>query len=233
LQLDPGTGFDVEIPDLKNILIEDRSYSSDSIYQVASQILPRLKAINYELLASEKQVSAAKGGVSPRLVVGGALFTGYYKVIEEGAGEQASFSDQLKSNNSQAVYASLQIPLFNNYITGRNIKLAKIKKNDAELKLELEKNNLYLEIENACLNYNRGKDELFAALSNYDFTKKSYEVVEKRFESGLVDVTDYSAASTKLFRAETETLRTRLQVMIRRLIIQFYASGDYKSILNS
>ena len=79
---------------------------------------------------------------------------------------------------------------------------------------ELEKNNLYTEIENACLNYNRGKDEFYAATANYEFNKKSFSTVEKKFEAGLVDVTDYSAAKSTLFSAETEALRTKLQLLV-------------------
>ncbi|MGD0583828.1 MAG: TolC family protein [Bacteroidales bacterium] len=231
LQLEPGREFNVQMPGMDSILITDESFRTDSIFRIASENLPRLKEINYELLASQKQVAAAKGAISPKLILGGSVYTGFYQVV--GSAGQQSFSDQLRGNNSQAVYARLQIPLFNNYLTARNIKLARIRKNDTELRLELEKNTLYTEIENACLNYSRGKDEFAAAVSNFEFNKKSFDAVKKRFESGLVDVTDYSAASTNLFRAETEALRTKLQLMIRRLIIQFYASGDYKTIINN
>jgi outer membrane protein TolC len=55
--------------------------------------------------------------------------------------------------------------------------------------------------------------------------------VEKKFETGLVDVTDYSAAKTTLFRAETEALRTRLQIMIRKLTMAFYTTGEYENII--
>ena len=109
--------------------------------------------------------------------------------------------------------------------------MAKLRKNDNELKLELEKNNLYTDIENACLNYNRGKDEFSAAKSNYDFNTKSFEAVEKKFESGLVDVTTYSVVKTTLFRAETEALRTKLQLLIRKMTIQFYSTGEYETII--
>jgi outer membrane protein len=146
--------------------------------------------------------------------------------------DQASYSTQLKNNNSQAVYVSLDIPLFNNYTTGRNIKLARIRMDDAALRLEQEKNNLYMEIENACLNYNRGKDEFSAAAANLDFNRKSFTAVEKKFESGLVDVTDYSAAKTTLFSAETEALRTKLQLLIRKLTIDLYSTGEYQNIIN-
>ena len=230
LQLDPGTDFDIVMPDLNNLLISEASYDTDSIFTIASQTLPRLKAIEYELKATEKQISAAKGSIAPGLSVGGAVYTGYYKVISDDAAEQASFSSQLKNNNSQSIYLSLDVPLFNNYTIGRNIKAAKIRKNDAALRLELEKNNLYTEIENACLNYNRGKDEFIAAQSNFEFNRKSFNAVEKKFESGLVDVTDYSAAKTTLYRAETEALRTKLQLLIRKLTINFYTTGTYENI---
>lgn len=229
LQLAPGTGFDILMPDFNLMLIPDLNYNTDSIYNIASQTLPRLRAIEYELKASRKQVAAARGRLAPSLSAGGSLYTGYYTAI--GDTSAASFSNQLDNNFGQGVYASLNIPIFNNYTTGRNIKMAKINQKDKELRLELEKNNLYTEIENACLNYNRGKHEFSAATANYEFNKKSFSAVEKKFEAGLVDVTDYSAAKSTLFSAETEALRTKLQLLIRSLTIEFYTTGEYLNII--
>jgi outer membrane protein len=231
LQLSPGSEFDILMPDIDNIIITDNKYSTDSVYLIAAQTLPRLKAIEFELKASIKQVAVSKGAIAPRLSAGGAIMTGFYKVINEGAPGQDSFSTQLKNNNSQALYLSLDIPLFNNYNTGRNIKMAKIRKDDTTLKLEQEKNNLYTEIENACLSFSRGKDEYLAATANFEFNKKSFNAVEKKFESGLVDVTDYTVAKTTLFNAETEALRTKLQLLIKKLTIQFYLTGEYETLV--
>ncbi len=231
LQIEPESDFDILIPDLSNMPVTDNDFMADSIYKIAAQTLPRLKAIEYELEANRKQISAAKGNLAPSISVGGTIYTGYYKVISEDATDQLSFSSQLKNNNSQAVYFSLNIPVFNNFATGQNIKTAKIRKNDTALRLEMEKNNLYTEIENACLDYTRGKDEYLAAQANLEFNNKSFIGVEKKFESGLVDVTDYSAAKTTLFRAEAEALRTKLQMLIRKLTISFYTTGEYENIV--
>jgi len=231
LQLPSGENFDIQLPDLDAMLITDEGYEADSIYNIAAQVLPRLKAIEFELEASERQLAAARGLLAPGLSAGGAIYTGYYKVLGEDASEQASFASQLKNNNSQAVYLSLNIPIFNKYSASRNIKLAKIRQSDTELRLELEKNLLYTEIENACLSYNRGKQEYLAAEANLEFNRKSYNAVEKKFESGLVDVTDYSAARTTLFSAETEALRTKLQLMIRELTIRFFLMGEYENLV--
>ncbi len=230
LQLDPGTAFGIALPDPDNILLIENNFKTDSVFRIAARTLPRLRSIEYELQAAEKQIAAARGLIAPGISAGGRVYTGYYKVLTDDSGEQVEFTSQLKNNNSQAIYVSLDIPLFNNYTIGRNIKIAKIRKNDAALRLELEKNALYTEIENACLNYNRGRDEFIAAQSNFEFNKKSFNVVEKKFESGLVDVTDYSAAITTLSRAETEALRTKLQLRIREIIIQFYITGNYEAI---
>ena len=65
LQLPSGEDFDIQLPDLDVVLITDAGYEADSIYSLASRVLPRLKAIEYELEASEKQLAAAKGQLAP------------------------------------------------------------------------------------------------------------------------------------------------------------------------
>ena len=233
LQLEPGTEFDIVTPDLKNTLITDSSFSTDSVYTLASQNLPRLKEIEFELTASKKQIAAARGNLAPRLTANGQIGSYYYNVLNAGDGvSQNSYSRQINGNLSKQVMLTLNIPIFNNFVTYRNIKVAKIRKNDNELRLELEKNNLYTDIENACLNYNRGKDEFTAANANFFYNTQSFASVEKKFESGLVDVTEYSLAKTTLFKAETEALRTKLQLLIRKLTIQFYSTGEYENLVS-
>jgi outer membrane protein len=231
LQLQPGSEFDILLPDLNKIIITDVTFSTDSVYALAAEVLPRLKEITYELNAAKKQLAATKGYISPSLTAGGSIGTGYYNVISGSDTPQDPFSTQLKNNNSQALNVTLSIPIFNRYSAARSIKLAKLKRDDTALKLELEKNNLYTEIENACLNYNRGRGEFEASLSNLEFNKKSFSAVEKKFESGLVDVTDYTVAKTTLFSAETEALRTKLQLIVRKLAVQLYSTGEYENLI--
>jgi outer membrane protein len=233
LQIDPGNEFDLLLPNLDSMIVTEGFYKADSVYNIASEVLPRLKAVEYELKSYKKQYAASKGYISPRLTAGGVIYTGFYKVMNESGIDQSSFNSQLKNNNSQSISLRLQIPIFNNYTTGRNIKMARIKRDDAALRLEQEKNNLYSDIENACLEYNRGKDEFRAAESNLMYNRQSFAAVEKKFETGLVDVTDYSAAQTNLLKAEAEALRTRLEVMVRDLAIHLYSTGEYENLINN
>ena len=102
LQLEPGSEFDILMPDLNNILITDITFNTDSIYTIAAQTLPRLKEIEYELKASKKQIAAARGNLAPSLSVGGQLFTGYYTLLNDTSAHN-SYSTQMKNNFGQAV----------------------------------------------------------------------------------------------------------------------------------
>jgi outer membrane protein len=230
LQVEPGMPFDVLLTDMKNVLITDHFFRTDSVYALAAQVLPRLREIEYELAASKKQIAAAKGYISPTLSIGGQIFTGYYTILND-ANAHDPYSKQMKDNFGQAIFGSVRIPIFNNYSTAKNIKLAKLRRNDNELRLEQEKNDLYTEIETACLNFSRGRDEFIAANANYNYNTTSFNSVEKKFEAGLVDVTDYTVAKTTLFRAETEAFRTKLQLVIRKLAIQLYSTGEYENLI--
>jgi len=233
LQLEPATEFDILLPSMDRLLIRDTGFDPDSIYGIASEVLPRLKTIEYELKSSEKRFAAAKGLLAPSLSVGGAIYTGYYRVLSDESEGQVSYGSQLRNNNSQSLYLTLSIPIFNNYSSYGTVRQARIQLEDDRLRLELEKNNLYTEIENACLSYNRGRDEFLAAEANLQFNTKSFEAVEKKFESGLVDVTDYAASKATLFSAGLEALRTRLQLLIRQLTIRFYSTGEYEQLVSN
>lgn len=159
LQLEPGSEFDILIPELNNLLLTDLTFNPDSIYSIAARVLPRLTEIEYELKANRKQIAAMRGTMAPSLSIGGQIFTGYYALLNDTS-QHSSYSSQMKNNFGQAIGASINIPIFNNYSTAKNIKLAKIRLNDTQLRLEQEKNNLYTDVENACLDFNRGEMNL-------------------------------------------------------------------------
>lgn len=119
LQLEPGSQFDLLVPELANMIIPDGTYRTDSIYAMASEVLPRLKEIEFELKASKKQLAAARGLLSPSISGGGSAYTGYYEVMNQAGFVQPDFKTQLKSNMSQSIFLSLRIPIFNNYSNGK------------------------------------------------------------------------------------------------------------------
>ena len=166
LQLEPGTEFDVMMPDLNNILITDESFSTDSVYNLASQVLPRLKEIEFELKLRKNRLQLQKEILLQVFPLVGSFLQDIMTLNFMILLRRSSYQQQMKDNFAQQVGVSLRLPIFNNYAyCKKSSNLPKLKRTITELRLEQEKNNLYTEIENACLNYNRGKRRIYSCQS--------------------------------------------------------------------
>jgi hypothetical protein len=100
--------------------------------------------------AYEKQISAAKVPLCPAFLSGWDL---YRLLIESSPTVQESRNHSLPSLKTTTarryIYRSIYLCSITTLRT--ECKAARILRNDAELRLEQEKNSLYTEIENACL----------------------------------------------------------------------------------
>ncbi|HPG34450.1 MAG TPA: TolC family protein, partial [Lentimicrobium sp.] len=77
LDLPSADGFDIEVPAL-NIDGEPSLVANpDQIFTYAQANMPEIKAAEYRLLGSEKQLARAKGGYYPSLSLSGSWGTGY------------------------------------------------------------------------------------------------------------------------------------------------------------
>jgi outer membrane protein len=226
LQLEPGTEFDVEDPFVSLVVSEVSDANKDSIYSVAKDILPGISALEYKKAAREKELRAAIGEATPEISLAAGWGTGYFDAMMEGV-ETTPYIEQLKNNNSQSIQATISIPIFNRWFYGRNIKRAKLNLKDTQLELEQEKNNLYQEISSACLELAAIRDEYIAAKDNIEFSSQSFKAVEKKFQIGMANATEFSEARRQKFYAEVNLLSTELQYKLKEMTIQFFLTGEW------
>jgi outer membrane protein len=229
LQLDPLADFDIseDIP-LSTISADDFS-SSDSVYIRSRSVLPRVKALEYQVDARRKELAATIGQSMPSLGMSAGWGTGYYNALVEGQ-TSTPFMTQLKNNNSQSLGLNLSIPIFSRWFYRSNIKRAKINLADANLQLEQEYNALFQEINAACLELVSLKDEFISSRDNLEFNKQSFNAVDKKFRTGLASATELAEARRQLFSAEVTLLRTKLQYDLKQRIIRFYSTGTWDFI---
>jgi outer membrane protein len=228
LQLDPGVDFfiaDKEGP----VSMEGNAYSNaDSVYNVANEIMAGITALEYQALAREKELKASIGEATPELRLSAGWGTGYFDAMTEGV-ETTPFMEQLKNNNSQSIEATLSIPIFNRWFYGRNIKRAKLSLQDSKLELEQGRNDLYQQVNTACLELAAISDEYLAALDNYKFSELAFVAVEKKFQIGMANATEYSEARRQKFSSEIYLLRTELQYEVKQMTIRFFLTGEWNS----
>lgn len=196
--------------------------NADSIYSLALEYLPTVKAKNRQLKAVEKSLAIARGSLYPSLSLSGGYYTGFYETRKDDLGNSISFKNQLKNNASQAVGVSLSIPIFNRWNVRSNIKLNKLALEKEKVELENFKNQLYYEIESYCQDLSAMSAEYLQAIKQTESNQLAFDVAQKKKEQGLFNVVEFYTSKNLLSNAQGELLRTRLQYLLKRKTIDFY-----------
>lgn len=226
LQLEQGREFDINENSLLVEISEDLSTDVDSIFEVAKSILPRVSALKYQNEARKRLVKAAIGDATPILSLNAGWTTGYYDAMTEGV-TTTPFSDQLNNNNNQSVQAVLRVPIFNRWTQGSNIKRAKLNLQDSELQLQQELNTLYAQVNNATLELAAVKDEHNAIMDTKDYSDLAFTAIEKKFQTGMANATEYAEARRQKFYSEIDLLRVQLQYNLKLLTLKYYLTGRW------
>ncbi len=195
---------------------------ADSIYRLALEHLPGVKAKDQQLKSVEKLLAIARGNFYPSLSINGGYYTGYYETNTNAAGQPVSFRNQLRNNASQLVGLSLSIPLFNRLNTRSEVKLGKLSLEKGRVELTNYKNQLYYEIESYCQELSAMAAEFTQAQKQTESNELAFEVAQKKKEQGLFNIIDLYTSKNLLSNAQSELLRIRLQYLLKRKTIDFY-----------
>ena len=98
--------------------------SAEEVYNSAVQSRPELKAAEFRLRSSEKNIAIAKADYLPSLGLGAQIGTGYYNMSRLPVNE--AFGDQISNNLSTALGFRLSIPVFNRFEVKNRVKSAKL-----------------------------------------------------------------------------------------------------------
>ncbi len=77
LLLPADTPFDIEIPNVDQIDVEQAPLTANSVYQEAQKIMPEIKGADTQVESAEIGVKIARGGMDPRLSLGGNMSSNY------------------------------------------------------------------------------------------------------------------------------------------------------------
>ena len=227
LQIEPGLPFDIDENTGILIVSTDGQVDADTVYSSSKEMLPRIRSLQLQTEARKKQLVAARGLSSPEMEVFAGWRTGYYDAMVPGE-NPVPFSEQLRNNTNQYVGISLNIPIFSNWYNRNIISKAKLDLKDSELELLQEQNDLYNEVSRACFELTSVKDEYLSAVDNLEYNKLSFEAVNKKFETGLANATEFAEAKKALFAAEINLLSAELQYKLKEMTVNFYMTGEWR-----
>ena len=209
----------VRVPDLEPA---DVALSTpDDIYADAVMTRPSIKAEQLRLEGSDYSVKIAKSGYMPSLSLSGGIGTNYYSTFP-----QAGFFDQLRSNFSQYVGLTLNIPIFNNFKVRNQVRSAQVQKSAQELQLRIAQQNLYKEICQAW-------DGAVAARAKYDASvdaaaaaSDAFELIQAKYEGGGATITEFSDSRTRYMKAKSDLVQASCEYMFQAALVQFYRGGS-------
>ena len=230
LDLETKTNFQVVVPDFSNLGVSEATHSVDEVFANAETIMPQVKAAEYNLKASEKQLSINKGYRSPTLTFsvgsGSRYSSASSKAMKDGDGNvyfvDYPFREQVKDNINSYLGVGLNIPIFNGWQVQTGIKNARLSVQNYQYQLQLTKNTLYKEIQQAHADAVAALKQYMAATKAVASMEEAFRYTSQRYEVGLMNFVDYSTAKTRLTAAQSDLLQAKFEYIFKTKVLDFY-----------
>ena len=177
-----------------------------------------------ELVVEEYRLHYLKAKVTwfPTISLSAGINTNYYTNLDNKA-VYPSFSSQFRNNSGEYVGISMSIPIFSNLGRSASVRSSRNALRNAELELTATRNAVESEVVQA---YSRmqGYGKLYnQAVRKVEASRLAYDGIAAKFEKGLVTAIELQGAATTLLQAQSDYLRSRLQYMIERRMVDYYS----------
>ena len=217
LDLDSVAGFSIVFPDTVNPDFTQPIVGVALVYEEGLEFLPHVKSAEYSLKAYEKYVAYQKGRLSPSLVVRGNFSTGY-----SNNNADFSYSEQLERLTSSNIGIGLSIPIFNKWQVKNDISNTKINLLNAENTLDLTKQQLYKEIQQAHNDAKSAKKKYSSAEDAVESFREAFGYTEQKYNVGIVNSVEYNIAKNNFIKAESDLLQAKYEYVFALKILDFY-----------
>ena len=133
-----------------------------------------------------------------------------------------SFTRQFDDNFNQSVGVSLQIPIFGHYTARTSVRKAKLNYEYARVSTQLARNTLSKTIIQAVLDVQSAQKSYQSAIQTYQANKEAFNIVQQRYNVGLVNSLDYNTSLTNYNKAESDMIEAKYTVIFRSKVIDYY-----------
>lgn len=179
----------------KNIKAEKSNYNYDELVTEAKQNRNELKAMQYRVAASSKNVSAAKSGWFPSLFLIGDYY--YSKPNQRIIPAVDKFKD------TWDVGVTLSWSIWNWGLTSSQTTIAEQNKIQAETSLAKLKDAVEIEVYQNYLTFSRAFDKVKVAKLSVQQAQENYRITQEKYNTQVASSTDLIDAETSLMQSKT------------------------------
>ncbi|TSD62154.1 TolC family protein [Inquilinus sp. KBS0705] len=221
MEMPPATNIVFEKPDISKFKDLLTSYDPETVLNTALAVNPDVNLAERRQKAAAQQIAIAKGNYSPSIVLFGSAGSNYSDA-GRSAGLALPFFTQLSNNFNQAVGIGLQIPIFTQFSARTAVRKARVSNENALVNSQLAKNNLSKIIYQAVWDVQASNKKYQSALQTYNANKEAFNVIQQRFNVGLVNSLDYNTSLTNLNRSQFDLIQAQYEVVFRAKVIDYY-----------
>lgn len=205
---------------LSLLFIELHDAKADGLFDIYQQAVAydaELKAAEYEFEAIKQTVPLSRAPLRPQASIGGSV--GYNDISPDG------------SNNftSQVLTLNISQTLFN-YSSMLAVDTAKLTVMQAEANLEAQRQALMLRVATAYFNVLKAQADLLFRRSELDAIGRQKEQNERRFEVGLVPITDVKDAQAQFDLATAQSIAAENQLSTAEEALIVISGADPKTL---
>lgn len=217
LELPTPEGFILENP--KEELEFGALTPPDDIYTQALVYKPSIKAAEYRLAGSYKNIRIAQSQFYPQLSFSAGMGSSYYTLNGES---DFGFGRQLKNNLNKYMGFNLSVPIFNRFSTRNRVQMARLQQTDLSLQLDNTKKVLYKEIQQAWYNAIAAESKYNSSEVAVKANEESFQLMSEKFNNGKANFVEYNEAKLNLTRALSDKIQAKYDYLFRTKILDFY-----------
>ena len=254
MEMDPATEITVDRPDVSKLTNIQTAFAAPDVIKTALAINPDIKLAEVQQEGYLQAIKIAKGGYYPVVSLFGGLGTNYSSISQNVVGTSTvqtqigvlqgtttpvigqfqspiyspsySITNQFGNNLNESFGVSVQIPIFNRFLARTTVKKARLNYEYAQLSTELAKNTLSKTITQAVLDVQAAEKQYVSAQQTYYANKEAFNVVQQRYNVGLVNSLDYNTSLTNYNKAETDMIEAKYAVVFRSKVIDYYLGNQ-------
>jgi len=230
LDLDSIGGFNVVVPQNIEVELLANLPGVQEIYALALEAMPQISSAEYAVKSYEKQLSMAKGQLSPTISLNGGLSTFYSQEAQDPENPPTAGNpnpdypvrDQFKDYYSKQLGIGVSIPIFNKLQVKNSISNARLGLQDTKLQLDIAKMALYKDVQQAHADALNAREKYYSSVEAVNYNEEAFKYTSQKFEVGLVNSVDYNIAQNNLISAQSSMLQAKYEYIFKLKILDLY-----------
>lgn len=209
--------LDVQAPPMESMINEGVLLSASEVFNSALLSRPEIRAAEYRLQSSQKEVLMAKSQLYPSLSFGANFGTGYYNM---GGRENDPFQQQIRNNMSNSLGFNLRIPIFNKFQVRNSIRTAKIAVENNRIEMDKVKIELRKRIEQAYQNAVGARGKWNATQKSEIAEKEAFRFAQEKFDSGRANAYELFQAKSNLAKTLSDQAQAKFEYAFRLKMLE-------------